>query len=80
MRKEIVQAVSEYCKIHNLDYRQTWRCIYDFYGKQYAIWPQIHYKFGHKSKLDFLEAYEPLYKTITKMRELLIQLGVDTLK
>ena len=74
LRKEIVSAVSSFCERHNLDYRLTWRTIYETYGKKYHIWPAIDYKFGHKSKLDFLEAYEELYGTLTKMYNLIKEL------
>ena len=66
-RKLLVATVANFCEVNNLDYRQVWNLIYDRYGEIYKIYPHIDYKFGHKSKLDFLEAYESLYKTMTKM-------------
>ena len=71
LREEIVHTVSSFCKTNNLDYRITWRSIYEAYGNTYHIWPAIEYKFGHTSKLDFLEAYEELYGTLTKMYNLI---------
>jgi len=71
LRNEIVKLVQELCQKHNLDYRGAWNFIYKQYGERYKIYPHIHYKFGHKSKLDFLEAYEDLYKTMTKMNNLI---------
>jgi len=74
MRQQIVEIVQNFCKKNNLDYRETWNKIYDAYGDKYKIYPHIHYKFGHKSKLDFLESYESLYKTMTKMYNLIQEL------
>jgi hypothetical protein len=70
-REEIVKIVSSFCKNNNLDYRTTWNLIYEAYGEKYHIWPALQYKFGHKDKMEFLEAYENLYGTLTKMYELI---------
>ena len=74
MRASIVDTVGAFCKTNNIDYRIAWRLIYEKYGETYHIWPAIEYKFGHNSKLDFLEAYEELYGTLTKMYNLIKEL------
>lgn len=74
MRQQIVKIVQNFCKEHNVPYKEAWRVIYKEYGERYHIYPDITYKFGHKSKLDFLEAYEGLYKTLTKLHVLVKQL------
>jgi hypothetical protein len=74
IRAQIVNNVQKLCKENNLDYRETWKFIYEEYGERYKIYPHIHYKFGHKSKLDFLEAYEELVGTMSKMNELINEL------
>jgi hypothetical protein len=70
MRAEIVDTVKGLCLSHNLNYREFWKSLYIAYGKEYNIWPHIDYQFGSKSKLDFLEEYEELYSTLTKMYNL----------
>ena len=75
MRASIVNTVGAFCKMNNLDYRKTWRTIYEAYGNKYHIWPSIWYKGYHnKDKLSFLEDYEDLYKTLTKMYNLVKEL------
>ena len=74
IRPCIVNIVAEFCKNNKLNYKDTWGQIYITYGETYNIWPHIWYKFGSKSKLDFLEEYEELYGTMTKMYELIKEL------
>jgi hypothetical protein len=74
LRGKIVNKVQQLCKENHLDYRETWKFIYEEYGERYKIYPHIDYKFGHKSKLDFLEAYEKLAQTLTKMNNLIKEL------
>ena len=74
MRKEIVTIVQNFCKQFGLDYRGTWNSIYEEYGDRYNIYPHIHYQFGSKSKLNFLENYEELCGTLTKMYKLVKEL------
>lgn len=74
LRVEIVKIVSSFCKKNNLDYRDSWKQIYTTYGETYNIWPDIWYKFGSKSKLDFLENYENMCGTLTKLYNIIKQL------
>jgi hypothetical protein len=67
LRQEIVNIVQTFCDKNKLEYRETWRQIYKAYGEAYHIYPDIWYKFGSLSKLDFLEGYEALYGTLTKL-------------
>jgi len=71
MREAIVNTVASFCKTNNVDYRTAWNLVYEAYGERYHIWPAVEYKFGHNSKLDYLEAYEDLYGTLTKMYNLI---------
>lgn len=71
MREEIVKRVSSFCANHKLDFRTAWRTIYQEYENQYHIPVATWYKMGHKSKLDFLVAYEDLYKTLSKLYTLI---------
>lgn len=72
MREEIVDIVSSLCSENNLDYREAWLAIYDAYESSYNIPVTVLYKMGlHKSKFEFLEAYEELYSTFTKLYNLI---------
>lgn len=74
MRREIVRIVSDICQKHDLDYRAAWKLIYKEYGDRYHIYPDLMYKFSHATKLDFLEGYENLYHTLSKMKSLVEEL------
>ncbi len=74
IRAEIVSIVSAFIKNNELDYRETWRAIYRHYEEAYNIPVTIWYKFGTKDKLTFLEDYEDLYGTITKLKEIIKEL------
>ena len=74
LREAIVNTVASFCKTNNIDYRTAWKLIYNKYGETYHIWPSVWYKFGHNSNLDFLESYEDLYGTLTKMYKLIKEL------
>lgn len=72
MRVDIVNTVSTFAKQHNLNYREVWLQVYGIYEDTYHIPVATWYKLGKfKDKLDFLEAYEDLYKTLTKMYNLI---------
>ncbi len=72
MRATIVNIVASFCENNNLVYRDVWRSIYQHYEDVYHIPVGILYKLGqHKDKLSFLEAYEELYSTLTKMYKLI---------
>jgi len=77
LRTEIVRSVQAFCQKHNLDYKSTWRLIYKHYGDRYNIYPHIEYKFGSESKLSYLEDYEQLYKTLTKLKILIDELCLE---
>jgi hypothetical protein len=75
MREEIVEVVSSFAKKYNLDYRQTWLNVYEAYEDKYHIAVMVEYKMGSfKSKFEYLYAYEPLYKTFTKLYDLIQEL------
>ncbi len=75
MRAEIVEVVSAFAKNYNINYRETWLCVYAAYEVKYNIPVTVWYKLGnHKSKMDFLESYEDLYKTFTKLYNLIQEL------
>jgi len=72
MRATIVNIVASFCEVNNLVYRDVWRSIYQHYEDVYHIPVTTWYKMGmHKDKLSFLEAYEELYGTLTKMYKLI---------
>jgi hypothetical protein len=71
MRATIVNIVASFCEVNNLIYRDVWRSIYQHYEDVYHLPVATWYKMGqHKDKLSFLEAYEELYSTLTKMYKL----------
>ena len=74
LRGRIVDTVLSFCKEKNIDFRTAWKIIYKNYGETYHIWPAVWYQMGHDSKLDFLAEYEDLYKTLTKMYNLVKEL------
>ena len=71
LREEIVITVSSFCRENKLDYRSVWKIIYNEYENRYKIPVTTWYKLGSNSKLDFLEDYEELYKTLSKLKELI---------
>jgi putative IMPACT (imprinted ancient) family translation regulator len=74
-RFAINNKVANFCFKNNLDYRSVWRVIYNNYEDKYKIPVSTWYKMGHKSKLDFLVAYENLYSTLTKLELLINELN-----
>jgi hypothetical protein len=75
MRATIVDIVASFCENNNLVYRDVWRSIYQHYEDVYHIPVATWYKMGqHQDKFSFLEAYEKLYKTLTKMYNLVKEL------
>lgn len=71
MRKEIVKIVSVFCEKNNLNYKEIWNEIYRQYGALYGVHPHVLYKFGDLDKMDYLEMYEDMFGTMTKMYELI---------
>lgn len=70
-----METVASFIEANDLNYRLTWRTIYKAYGERYNIWPDPWYKGRpNHSKLDFLEEYEELYSTLTKMHNLIKEL------
>lgn len=75
MRAAIVKIVASFCENNNVVYKETWRFIYQHYEDVYHIPVATWYKLGqHGDKLSFLEAYEDMYKTLTKMYNLIKEL------
>jgi hypothetical protein len=75
MRAAIVKIVASFCENNNVAYKETWRFIYQHYEDMYHIPVATWYKMGmHNDKLSFLEAYEDLYATLTKMYNLIKEL------
>jgi len=74
LRGRIVDTVLSFCHANNIEYRAAWKLIYEEYGNRYHIWPAVMYKFGHRNKLDFLADYEDLYRTLTKLNNLVTEL------
>ena len=74
IRKEIVEIVSNFIQKNNLDYKTTWKQIYSYYEEVHKIPVLTWYKFGSESKLSFLEDYEELYKTLSKLHTLIKEL------
>lgn len=75
MREEIVLVVSSFAKKYNINYREAWLSVYESYEDTYHINLTIDYKMGpYKSKFEFLYAYEDLYKTFTKLYNLIQEL------
>jgi len=75
MREDIVKTISSLCSENNINYREAWLIIYKNYEDIYSIPVTILYKMGpYKSKFEFLYAYEGLYKTFTKLYNLVQEL------
>jgi hypothetical protein len=78
MRIEISRIVSSFIKQNDLDYADTWRKVYAAYEEEYnipvATWYSMTLREKNLSKLDFLESYEELYGTLTKMYNLVKEL------
>ena len=71
LRGEIVSIISSFIHENGLDYRETWRHIYTEYEEENNLPVLTWYKFGSKDKLSFLEDYEELYGTMTKLYNLI---------
>jgi len=75
MWEDIVLTVSSFAKANNVPFREAWLIIYQEYETKTGINVTIDYKMGpHRTKFEFLYAYEELYGALTKFWELIKEL------